>query len=331
MGLLYVFLLVGAFVVFIYKKIPVLNYRFPFQVEIFQPFVFAFLVAYGVIYGIVAMTRYATCASGPRGYFESFQGFAEAKQQQEPQEPQDQLVVLKQRVEAATERALTNVERISSFGDQTCDLVRQAEDSYVGAMAGPEDESEYSLPAEEQQRRQTARATKARDRFARLRRIFSGDAFLECFQGSQEASMSDAEVELRAALQSLQDVLESPDSLILFRSPPKIAKTLQFTNSMLDRGAQEMEKAEGFQAPSLNPVAAPQAVARVQIDMLSLEELKAYALQLLQQEDRANTRIRESEMLLQKTQGRFTDAQRKMGAVETGQVSAADIQSSLSA
>jgi hypothetical protein len=113
--------------------------------------------------------------------------------------------VLIGQIQAAIDRLQDNAEIVLDQTDSTCSIVKDVEQGYIGARAAPTDESEFSLPKEEQDKRKAARESRATTSFAENRRIYASIRnsivpMLECFQSEVVADTED-DIDLRHSCQ----------------------------------------------------------------------------------------------------------------------------------
>lgn len=205
-----------------------------------------FAACIGLIVGIVWLTQHAVCrmggAAGGRHWYESFTNSAD-----------ERLAGIQQRLQGVRKvRAMleTAIEDLGIAGDDTCDILKQIEERYVGNAAAPSDETEYALPPELQQRRQADRRTRAQARFQEEQRTYAAlhgaEGVLECFAGRGSATDADvaaAEDALAAELEDLTTVLDTSEIQMTLQKGRKIQSLLGFNAKYLQKGLESTRRA----------------------------------------------------------------------------------------
>ena len=86
------------------------------------------------------------------------------------------------------------IDSINDDRDTACEIQNQAEDGTVGSRSAATDESEYSLPPDEQKKLSEKRKVRAKERFKEEKKLYAslhgGTPVLECFATSGAAAPS---------------------------------------------------------------------------------------------------------------------------------------------
>jgi hypothetical protein len=183
--------------------------------------------------------RLANLAPKPAGLYAPFEGFqalptvkrAEAFQAEEPKLLKD--------MKAAIDRVQETLDKLVEQTDSTCAIIKEVEQGYVGAKSGPENESEYQLPKDEQEKRKQSRQERAMNAFATNRKIYAASRNvpnLECFQNEP----TEYELSLRELCTQLHSLLENAETLAQIRK-------VQSMEAELDFADRQINKSEGFQ------------------------------------------------------------------------------------
>lgn len=203
-----------------------------------------FAVCIGLIVGIVWLVSHITCrgATGGAQWYEPFTNSAD-----------ERLSGIQQRLASvrdmrgALEQA---IEDLGVAGDDTCDILKEIEERYVGGAAAPSDETEYALPPEVQQRRQEGRRVRAQKRFEDEQRVYAAlhgaEGVLECFAGrgsATEADVTAAEDALAAELEDLTAVLDTSEIQMTLQKGRKIQSLLGFNAKYLQKGLESTRRA----------------------------------------------------------------------------------------
>jgi hypothetical protein len=208
-------------------------------------------------------------------------------------------VSLLEKVQAAIQRVQEDMETLVNQEDDTCAIIQEVEDGYVGVQSAPPDESEFSLPKGDQYARKTVRQTRAKSTFQKLWALKAGAAgILECFQSGDSA--------LQSAAMELQGLLESEEALATLQKADKMVAALQFARSMMDRGG----ISDGFQNPSGKS-----------LDTLTGKELEAAVQSLLAKEATLHRRVLEIQELLNPMRSTLNKQYKKGAMLESGKYS----------
>jgi hypothetical protein len=99
------------------------------------------------------------------------------------------------------------IDSIQDDRDTACEIQNQAEDGIVGSRSAATDESEYSLPPDEQKKLSQKRNVRAKERFKEEKTLYAslhgGTPVLECFASESATSSSSATAESDAAAADL--------------------------------------------------------------------------------------------------------------------------------
>jgi hypothetical protein len=163
-----------------------------------------------VITSIIALIRYNTCSPHP-GYYEPFEDTGLSKSISD-------MRARIQHIQGIKDSLSTTMEEVNDAADDTCDILKQIEDSYVSSGSAPSDETEYSLPQATQDKRMAERKKRAEKRFTTEESVFksvSKRQLLECFANNDQAEETkDLTDEAAATQQELTDELSELQTLI---------------------------------------------------------------------------------------------------------------------
>lgn len=264
------------------KNLPELPPMFKQRFDTLPTFVVWILIVTAIIIVIRALVNAVTCSEKVQGrnLFETFLGADEMPPQA------TQMQQLTQQVIRAADRAAQNLDEIITLVDPTCSLVKLNEDAYANSQAALS-ESELALPAQDQQRLQSERQTRARGQFARRRKLFgalqSGAPVLECFASAATAD----EAALLEAVKQLYQVLENAESRAAILSAEQMRVALLFVQKSKDQELGTTDAALGGAGSAGNFTQAP----AVSPDALRGAALVAYANQLLVREHKINMQV----------------------------------------
>ncbi len=198
-----------------------------------------------LITGIGMLLSKQTCGSA---HANSYEQFADASD--------DYLSQLNKRIESVSAvkyKVEDVVESLNNTGDETCNIMKELEQVYVGNSAAPSDTSEFSLPAAIQEKRRQDRERRAVSRFAEERALFSAAArspILECFATGN--SVSEAETTLVGLCEELSNVLDSAEVKMMDLKKTKIRTLMEFNGRYIKK-ASNLATAEGFYSELRGP------------------------------------------------------------------------------
>jgi hypothetical protein len=212
--------------------------------EFFKPSLLWLLAVVLLWIGLSAMVK-ASCKPGPvntggQAVFESFVN---------PNTAEYKLYLSK--VEDAIDRTSKSIEKLTNGTDDTCDMIRDIEEVWVGNEAAPKDSSETELSPERQRIRQDLRRKRGQERFntARTRHAnaVSNLPVLECFEEDIDAvdAQDDAELEedeLRIATQELESLLDTADVRLAAVKVKQMTTALMFAEYQFEKAIEEQEK-----------------------------------------------------------------------------------------
>jgi hypothetical protein len=200
------------------------------------------MLVYAIYRAIRGLLDYRMANLAPKPVGTPFEGFRAVRKEgfQATEEPQ-----LLKDMKAAIDRVQKTVDQLVEQTDSTCAIVKEVEQGYVGAKSSPEDEAEYQLPQEEQEKRKQSRQERAMKAFATNRKIYAATRNvkpLECFQDLNAATTdaTEYEVSLRELCIQLHSLLENTETLAQIKKVQSIEADLDYADRMLN-------KAEGFQ------------------------------------------------------------------------------------
>jgi hypothetical protein len=273
-----------------------------------------FAVCVGLIVGVVWLTQRMTCRrTGGGQWYEGFTNSAD-----------ERLAGIQQRLRSVRDiRALLeqDIEDLGIAGDDTCDILKQIEERYVGNAAAPSDETEYALSPELQQRRQIDRRTRAQARFQEEQRIYAAlhgaEGVLECFTGqgsATEADVTAAEDALAAELEDLLTVLDTSEIQATLQKGRKIQSLLGFNAKYLQKGLESTQRAvEAFVS---NPNSGGALLAR--------------ADDLIGRASSIHTQLKEIQGAVAQQKRAAAEMNRASARVAAGNISAGDLQAAVS-
>ena len=168
--------------------------------------------------------------------------------------------VLLEQIQAAIERIQNNTELILDQTDTTCSIVNDVEQGYIAAKAAPaDDDFEYSLPKDVQEKRKTFRQDRAKASFAENRRVYASlqnsvFPMLECFQTDIEVDVdSEDDIDLREACKELETLLANQDVLLQAQKASQVWMALSFSNKQLDRIEEDFQSSSSVLATLRGP------------------------------------------------------------------------------
>lgn len=267
------------------------------------------MLVYGLYRGIRGLVDYRTVArpcpapqAVPR--FEPFQTQGPAP-----------APALPQLLQSAIDRTQDTLDALVEQTDATCAIMAEVEQGYIGARSGPEDEAEYKLPTEEQDRRKRSRQERAMKAFATSRKMFAGSRNttpLECFQDVPEVSEYDLQV--RELCAELHGLLENAETLTQIRNVQRMEADLAFAERQLD-------KAEGFQdatSVAAGPGPIPTPTPTQIYSVLEGTELEAAAKGLLAKELNLRNAVQQLQQKTKAVRARISKSYTKINMVATG-------------
>lgn len=229
---------------------------------------------------------------------------------------------LASKLQTAIDRAQDTLDSLVEQTDQTCAIIKEVEQGYVGAKSGPEDEMEYKLPETEQQQRKNRRQERAQKAFATNRGIYAATRNttpLECFQNPNTDSSvaaaiaddaSDEDITLRELCVQLHNLLENTETLAQIRKIQQMEVDLDFAGRQLNKS-----EAETFQ----NGVATDEKPTATQIyATLRGSALEEAAQKLLQKERSLFNSVQAIEQKVSGLRSRMGKTYRKANMVATG-------------
>jgi hypothetical protein len=191
---------------------------------------------------IIALIRYNTCSPHP-GYYEPFEDTGLSKSIGD-------MRVRIQRIQGIKDILSNTMEEVNDAADDTCDILKQIEDSYVSSGSAPSDESEYSLPQATQDKRMADRKKRAEKRFATEESVFksvSKRQLLECFANNDPAEAAEAastQQELTDELHELQQLIDNAEIQSAVNKIDQINARLMFNAPYINKGLKSVT--EGF-------------------------------------------------------------------------------------
>lgn len=210
-------------------------------------YIFVIIVIVLLISGIGMLLSKQKCSGGAAaaGAYEQFAN-----------ENESYLAQLRSRIEsitAAKNKVEDAVATLNDTADETCNIMKELEQVYVGNSAAPSDPSEFSLPKAIQEKRRADRERRAVSRFAEERVLFSAAAqspILECFAAGN--SVTEAEDELAGLCDEITVALDSAEVKMMDVKKQKIRTLMDFNGRYLKK-ALNTATAEGFYSELRGP------------------------------------------------------------------------------
>lgn len=322
LGYIYIFGLVIGLTLLFLRKIPSISPPEPILklIDTFKPMIVSGLIAFGAFYAIIWLANKAACnlrSTQGTSRYEPFQmrtTTATASYKPPPGSPTAAYIPY---VERAIKRLEKTLEIIPELTSDICGIVKEIENAYVSTKSGDVDESEFSLPRDQQEARRQARKERAAKIFATNRRLFAkkaNTAALECF-------LDETEAELQTAAQELQTLLDDPDVQTHIQAYPSSMNALEFSSNYLNKS---IELTDGFQG-SPTPPSMSQPVSS-----LTGAALLRAVENLLQKEAQFSTQTTTLQQTYATVNDRVQSQYRKASRLQSGDVSSSDVKSSLS-
>ena len=177
------------------------------------------LIASVVIAAIVLFIRNATCPKTSINSYEHFEdSYASA------------LNARIKNVQNAINNIQGDLDTYGDSADETCDIMKNVEATFISSKSAPSDESEYSLPRETQNFNFERRKKYAAKRFKSEISDFETSKehkLLECFTDSQDTGA--LEDNLRSGIDTLTKLIDSSELKIAVDKGSQIWYTLLFT------------------------------------------------------------------------------------------------------
>lgn len=208
-------------------------------------YMFVLIVIILLISGIGMLLNMRSCAGASPGAYEQFANKGDSY-----------LAQLKSRIEsitAAKNKVEDAIASLNDTADETCNIMKELEQVYVGNSAAPSDPSEFSLPSAIQEKRRADRERRAVSRFAEERALFSAAAqspILECFSAGN--SVAEAETELAGLCDEITVALDSAEVKMMDVKKQKIRTLMDFNGRYLKK-ALNTATAEGFYSELRGP------------------------------------------------------------------------------
>lgn len=166
---------------------------------------FAFVFITLVCTGIIMLIRNITCTQGqPANVYEHFD------------DSDDYLKNLKTRItnaKQANDTLQNDLDILNDNAEDTCEIMSNVEDMYVSSRAAPSDDSDLSLPREEQQKKMDRRRDRAKKNFQLAKDTFvksnNNQKLLECFASVD--NIEDAEQDLNDAIGDLTKTIDGAE------------------------------------------------------------------------------------------------------------------------
>lgn len=178
-----------------------------------------------LVAGIILLIRSATCTSThAENVYEHFAA-TDAND--------DYLSNLQRRtglIKQTIDTLQNDMDILDEDADDTCDIMKSVEDTYISNKSVPSDESEFELPREVQQTRIERRKNNAKKSFQEKKNVFvesnGKKPLLECFASSD--NVEQAEQDLTDAIQELTSLLDSAEMKLAVTKGEKTWMSLLF-------------------------------------------------------------------------------------------------------
>jgi hypothetical protein len=152
------------------------------------------------------------------------------------------------RIQSIKEQLESDMEALSDMSDDTCNIMSQIQDTYVGNASAPVEEEEYSLPQAEQKSLQEKRKRRAILRFETEKKQYMAlnnrKTILECFSADQD-DLAEAEQTLSDAVSDLITIIDSAEVRLAAEKGEQIDSLLGFNAKYLKK-ALDAATVEGF-------------------------------------------------------------------------------------
>ena len=196
----------------------------------FVAYIIGFALVSLLVAGIILLIRSATCNSiQPENAYEHFTDTND-----------DYLSNLQRRTGLIKQTIATlqsDMDILDEDADDTCDIMKSVEDTYISNKSAPNDESELELPREVQQTRIERRKINAKKSFQEQKHAFvesnGKKPLLECFASSGDVDQ--AEQGLNDAVQELTTLLDSAEMKLAITKGEKTWMSLLFTAPYLKK------------------------------------------------------------------------------------------------
>jgi hypothetical protein len=182
-----------------------------------------------LIAGIILLIRSATCTtSNAENVYEHFD------------ETDDYLANLQKHTKLVRQAMATlqnDMDILDEDTDDTCDIMKSVEDTFISNKSAPSDESEFELSREEQQKRIDRRKVNAKKSFQEKKNVFAASTgklpLLECFASVD--AVAQAQEELADAVNELTTLLDSAEMKLAITKGQKTWLSLLFTAPYLKK------------------------------------------------------------------------------------------------
>ena len=195
-------------------------------------YIIGFALVSLLVAGIILLIRSATCTSTqPENVYEHFAA-TDAND--------DYLSNLQRRnglIKQTIDTLQNDMDILDEDADDTCDIMKSVEDTYISNKSVPSDESEFELPREVQEKRVERRKDNAKKSFQEKKNAFvesnGKKPLLECFASSEDVDQ--AEQDLGDAVRELTALLDSAEMKLAVTKGEKTWMSLLFTAPYLKK------------------------------------------------------------------------------------------------
>lgn len=152
------------------------------------------------------------------------------------------------RVQSIKDQLEIDMESLNNMSDDTCNIMSQIQQIYVGNSVAPVEQEEYNLPEAEQKKLQESRKRRAILRFEHEKKQYMAlnnkKTILECFSADQD-DLAEAEQTLSDAVADLINIIDSAEVRLSARQGERIDSLLGFNAKYLKK-ALDSATVEGF-------------------------------------------------------------------------------------
>jgi hypothetical protein len=220
------------------------------KLELIAPFVGPIiwaLIAASVIAAIVFMSKKNACTSSSPIDAARYEGFAS----------KSEIRSLIKQGQKAVDRVNDTLDTIMNAADDTCSMLKDAEEMYVGNLSAPKTDEEANLPENERNSRIDDRKKRAKKRFIEERKIhaslksetFKKHGVYECFEDVASQPEETYMQEFNEVKLSLKTVLDNSEVKLATIRIDQLQTALDFINRLYEKNNQANAAAkEGFES-----------------------------------------------------------------------------------
>jgi hypothetical protein len=149
----------------------------------------------------------------------------------------------------------TGIDSIQDDRDTACEIQNQAEEGTIGSRSAATDESEYSLPPDEQKKLSEKRKVRAKERFKEEKTMYAslhgGTPVLECFateSAKKSATSSSSTTDISEVEDDLNEKVNELQTLMNTSAVTKAKALIQTVNQTLGFNAKYVQQALSLMA-----------------------------------------------------------------------------------